>query len=83
MPSYFFVSAAAVPGRKASSPPCSTIDEALIGANLMLCNGAESVWIIDGEGKLVLPPEQVRIRLHPSESTSSGPASPSEVQPVN
>jgi hypothetical protein len=67
MPNYFFVTAAAIPGRTASSPPCTTIDEALRGANFMLGNGADSVWIVDGEGNLVLPPEQVRVRLNPQE----------------
>jgi hypothetical protein len=65
MQTYFFVTAAAVQGRTTSSPPCSTIDEALRGANFMLGNGADSVWIVDGGGNLVLPPEQVRIRLKP------------------
>ena len=71
MPTYFFVTAAAVQGSTMSRPPCSTIDEALRGANFMLGNGAESVWIVDGEGNLVLPPEQVRIRLSPQELSAT------------
>jgi hypothetical protein len=71
MPNYFFVTPAAAPGRTATSPPCATIDEALEGANLMLGNGAESVWIVDGEGNLVLPPEQVRMRLNPQELSAT------------
>jgi hypothetical protein len=71
MPNYFFVTAAATPGRTTSSPPCSTIDEALRGANFMLGNGADSVWIVDGEGNLVLPPEQVRTRLNSKESSTT------------
>ena len=67
MSNYFFVTAAATPGRTTTSPPCTTIDEALEGANFMLGNGVESAWIVDGEGNLVLPPEQVRMRLNPQE----------------
>jgi hypothetical protein len=71
MPNYFFVTAATTPGRTASSPPCETIDEALRGANFMLGNGADSVWIVDGEGNLVLPPEQVRTRLNPQKLSAT------------
>jgi len=63
MPKYFFMTPAINPGGKANSPPCATIEEALRGANFMLGNGAASVWIVDGEGKLVLPADQVRSRL--------------------
>ena len=66
MPNYFFVTPAAIPGRTATSPPCATIDEALRGANFMLGNGAASVWIVDGEGNLILPADQVRLRLNRS-----------------
>jgi hypothetical protein len=34
------------PDLTASSPPCATIDDALMGANIMLGNGAASVWIV-------------------------------------
>jgi hypothetical protein len=71
MPNYFFVTAAATQGRTTTSPPCATIDEALRGANLMLGNGAESVWIIDGGGNLVLPSEQVKSRLSPQELSAT------------
>ena len=71
MPDYFFVTPAATPGCTATSPPCTTVDEALEGANFMLGNGAEAVWIVDGEGNLVLPPEQVRIRLYPQELSAT------------
>jgi hypothetical protein len=47
----------------ASSPPCATIEEALRGAKLMLGDGVGSVWIADSDGKLVLPADQVRLRL--------------------
>jgi hypothetical protein len=70
MPNYFFVTAAVVPGRTTNSAPCSTIDDALRGAIFTLGNGAESVWIVDGEGNLVLPPDQVRTRSNPPDSST-------------
>jgi hypothetical protein len=63
MPRYFYKTAEAFPGFPASSPPCATIDDALRGAKFMLGNGADSVWIIDEENNLVLPADQVRLRL--------------------
>jgi hypothetical protein len=63
MTTYFFVSATTTLGRGASSPPCATIDDALRGANFMLGNGAAAVWIVDAKGDLILPADQVKIRL--------------------
>ena len=70
MSTYFFVTPAATPGVTASSRPCGTIDEALNGAGFMLGNGAAAVWIVDGEGNLILPAEQVRLRLQPLHSAA-------------
>jgi hypothetical protein len=39
----------------------------------MLDNGAASVWIVDGEGNLILPADQVRLRLTPLDSAASEP----------
>jgi hypothetical protein len=72
MTTYSLVTAAAVPGVAASSPPRATIDEALRGAKFMLGNGAASVWIVDSDGNLVLPADQVRLRLNPQESAPEG-----------
>jgi hypothetical protein len=74
MATYYYVTPAATPGVTASSRPCGTIDEALSGADFMLGNGAASVWIVDGEGNLILPAEQVRLRLKPLDSAAGEPA---------
>jgi hypothetical protein len=74
MSNYLLVTPAATPGVTASSPPCATIDEALSGADFLLGNGAASVWIVDGEGNLILPADQVRLRLNPLDSEAGQPA---------
>ena len=63
MTKYYFVVAAQTPGVTKSSPPYDRLDDALRGAGLKLGNGARAAWIIDRDGNLVLPPEQVRVRL--------------------
>jgi len=70
MPTYFFMIPSATPGVSASSPPCATIEDALRGAKFMLGNGAASAWIVDGEGNLVLPADQVKLRVNSGESAS-------------
>ncbi len=47
----------------------------------MLGNGAASVWIVDGDGKLVLPADQVRLRLNPLGRTP--PVAPLGAAPAN
>ena len=42
-----------------------TVDAALHGADEILGKGADSVWIVDREGTLILPADQVRLRLSP------------------
>ena len=49
-----------VPVVKASR---ATIDEALKEAELELSGGAALVWIVDDEGRLILPADQVKARL--------------------
>ena len=39
------------------------VDEALGEAAVALSSGSAFVWIVDGEGNLVLPPDQVKARL--------------------
>jgi len=70
---YLLVTPAATPGVTASSPLCGTIDETLRDADFMLGNGAASVWIVDGEGNLILPADQVRLRLAPLDSAAGEP----------
>ena len=49
-----------VPVVKASR---ATIDEALKEAELELSGGAALAWIVDDEGRLILPADQVKARL--------------------
>jgi hypothetical protein len=51
---------AGVPMVKASR---ATISEALRRAELELRGGAAFVWIVDGDGHLILPADQVKARL--------------------
>jgi hypothetical protein len=74
MSTYLVVTPAAAPGVTARSPPCGTIDEALRDADFVLGNGAASVWIVDGDGNLILPADQVRLRLNPLDSAAGEPA---------
>jgi hypothetical protein len=41
----------------------ATIDEALSEAASALSSGSAFVWIVDEEGNLILPPDQVKARL--------------------
>ena len=50
-----------------------TIEDALRSANDILGKGADSVWIVDSEGNLMLPEDQVRLRLSPSLSSPRRP----------
>ena len=54
---------AGVPAMKASR---ATMDEALREAAFALSSGSAFVWIVDEEGNLILPPDQVKVRLTPS-----------------
>lgn len=42
----------------------STVEGALRGARGLLGDGAPSVWIVDADGNLILPDDQVRARLN-------------------
>jgi hypothetical protein len=75
MPTFHFVTKSPNAGAPASSPPCVTIDEALRGAKFMLGNGADSVWIVDGDGKLILPADQVKLRLESLDAPLGEPIS--------
>ena len=44
----------------------ATIDEALTEAASELSNGFAFVWIVDGDGNLILPADQVKARLDQS-----------------
>jgi hypothetical protein len=45
-----------------------TVESALRTADAILGNRAESVWIVDREGNLILPADQVRLRASSSRS---------------
>jgi hypothetical protein len=52
-----------VPVVKASR---ATIDEALREAEFELSGAAAFVWIVDGDGRLILPADQIKSRLNRS-----------------
>jgi hypothetical protein len=69
----YILNAAAAPGSAVSKTHYSTVDEALRGAKFRLGNGAAMVWIVDRQGHLVLPADQVAARLAGPE-TAGAPA---------
>jgi hypothetical protein len=79
--SFRFVIEGVAKGVTTRSPHYTTVDDALRGAAFMLGNGAASVWIVDGDGKLVLPADQVRLRLNPLGRTP--PVAPLGAAPAN
>lgn len=50
-------------GASLSSPAYATVEDALQGARFLLDSGAESAWIVDSDGGILLPAEQVLSRL--------------------
>ena len=58
-------------GQRASASEFAypTVESALRTADAILGDRAESVWIVDRDGNLILPADQVRLRLSPSRST--------------
>jgi hypothetical protein len=73
MSNYTVMIPSATPGDALSSPPYGTLEDALRGAKFMLANGAESAWIVDGRGGLVLPAGQVRSRLDSVDTSNRSP----------
>jgi len=72
MSKIYFVHAATdlgVPVVKASR---ATIDAALREAEFELSGGAAFVWIVDGDGNLVLPSDQIKARLDQSARAPQG-----------
>jgi len=61
MTKYFYVSTLPVKVRAVNSRPCATLDDALRGARFMLGNGAAEVSIVDSNGSVVLPGDEVRM----------------------
>ena len=72
MSTIYFVHAATSAGIPALKASRATIDEALREAEFELSGGAASAWIVDEEGHLVFPPDQVRARLDQSAKPRQG-----------
>jgi hypothetical protein len=68
MPEAYFLTAATRRKGSASEFGCPTVESALRTADAILGNRAESVWIVDRAGNLILPADQVRLRSSPSRS---------------
>jgi hypothetical protein len=50
----------------------ATIDEALTEAGSVLNSGSAFVWIVDRDGNLILPADQVKVRLGRSARAPQG-----------
>jgi hypothetical protein len=72
MSTIYCVHAATGEGAAAMKASRATIDEALREAAFALSSGSAFVWIVDGEGNLILPPDQVELRLNPSARAGPG-----------
>ena len=69
MSNIYFVHAATGGGVPVVKASRATIDEALSAAEFELSGEAAFVWIVDGEGRLILPADQVKARLAQSART--------------
>ncbi len=72
MSTIYFVHAATSAGIPAVKASRATINEALREAEFELGGGAAFVWIVDGEGNLILPADQVKARLVQSAKARQG-----------
>ena len=63
MSKIYFVHAATKVGIPVVKASRATIDDALREAEFELSGGAAFVWIVDVEGHLILPADQVKVRL--------------------
>jgi len=64
MSTSYLVTTKSAHGAKTSNTRYATVDDALRSAGDLLESGAPSVWIINSSGDLILPADQVRVRLH-------------------
>jgi hypothetical protein len=72
MSKIYFVHAATRAGIPVMKASRVTIDEALREAEFELSGGAAFAWIVDSEGNLILPADQVRARLGQSAGARQG-----------
>jgi hypothetical protein len=63
MSTRYLVTTKSAHGTKTSDARYATVDDALRIAKGLLECGAPSVWIINSSGDLILPADQVRLRL--------------------
>jgi hypothetical protein len=68
MSTVYFVHSAKGEGAPVGTAPHPTMEEALEEAEFELSRGTAFVWIVDGQGHLVLPPSQIKARLAQSAS---------------
>ncbi len=64
MSTSYLVTTKSAHGARTSNTRYATVDDALRSAKGLLERGAPSVWIINSSGDLILPADQVRLRLH-------------------
>jgi len=62
----YFVSTHSAEGAKKSGIGYPTVESALLAASEILRNGPAAVSIVDNEGDLVLPHDQILLRLNGS-----------------
>jgi hypothetical protein len=75
MPKCYFLSTHSGEGPRNNGPAYATVEDALAAASELVNEGAKAVRILDDEGNLILPPDQVRLRLNPSAAhAAKGPA---------
>ena len=60
-------------GVRTTNARYATVAEALSSVNELFDNGVSAVFIIDSEGNLILPADQVRLRLNPQPKYSYVP----------
>ena len=70
MATTYIVHAATRVGRAVARASHATIDRALGEAEAALTSGSAFVWILDGDGNSILPPDQVNARLDRSARAS-------------
>jgi len=72
MSTIYFVHAATSAGISAVKASRATIEEALREAEFELSGGAAFAWIVDEEGHLILPADQVKACLDRSANAQQG-----------
>ena len=66
MTKHYLVASQFTQGVGTTNARYATVKDALRSASELLDHGAPAVFIIDSEGQLILPADQVRLRLNPT-----------------